>query len=307
MISHYMTKKILITLSGPTASGKTSTAIRLANLLDAEIFSCDSRQFYKEMTIGTAVPEKEELEQATHHFIQHLSIHESYSVGKYEYDAIDALTQYFNHKDIAILVGGSGLYMQAVTEGLDIFPDVSETIRSELGERHRSYGLANLQEELKVLDSEYYNKVDLNNPSRVMRALGVCLSSGKTYSSFLGKPKPIRPFRTFALTMDLQREQLYNQINLRVDDMITKGLLQEAHQLYNFRNLNALQTVGYKELFDYFDEKVSLDKAVSDIKQHTRNFAKRQLTWVRRKEQEAIKIKSNITNNELSELFERMA
>ena len=140
-----------------------------------------------------------------------------------------------------------------------------------------------------------------------MRALGVCLSSGKTYSSFLGKPKPTRPFRTFALTMDVDREQLYNQINQRVDDMVTKGLLQEAHQLYNFRNLNALQTVGYKELFDYFDEKVSLDKAVSDIKQHTRNFAKRQLTWERRKEQEAIKIKSNITNNELSELFERMA
>jgi len=307
MISHYMTKKTLITLSGPTASGKTSMAIRLANLLNAEIFSCDSRQFYKEMTIGTAVPEKEELEQVTHHFIQHLSIHESYSVGKYEHDAIEALNKYFNHKDIAILVGGSGLYMQAVTEGLDIFPDVSESIRTELGERHRSYGLANLQEELKTLDPEYYKQVDLNNPSRVMRALGVCLSSGKAYSSFLGKPKPKRPFQTFALTIDIQRDLLYNQINKRVDNMITKGLIQEAHQLYAFRNLNALQTVGYKELFDFFDEKVSLDKAVSDIKQHTRNFAKRQLTWVRRKEQEAIKIKSNITNNELSELFERMA
>jgi len=300
-----MNKKTLITLSGPTASGKTSMAIRLANLLDAEIFSCDSRQFFKEMTIGTAVPEKAELEQATHHFVQHLSIHEPYSVGKYEHDAIKALTHYFNHKDTAILVGGSGLYMQAVTEGLDIFPDVSETIRTELGERHRTYGLANLQEELKTLDPKYYKQVDLNNPSRVMRALGVCLSSGKTYSSFLGKPKPTRPFRTFALTMDVQRELLYNQINQRVDDMVTKGLLQEAHQLYNYRNLNALQTVGYKELFDYFDEKVSLDKAVSDIKQHTRNFAKRQLTWVRKKEPEAVKIKTSISDNELGRILKK--
>jgi tRNA dimethylallyltransferase len=302
-----MNKKTLITVSGPTASGKTALAIRLANLVDGEIFSCDSRQFYKEMTIGTAVPEKEELEQATHHFVQHLSIHEPYSVGKYEHDAMEALTHYFENKDIAILVGGSGLYMQAVTEGLDIFPDVSESIRTELGERYRTYGLANLQEELKVLDPEFYNKVDINNPSRVMRALGVCLSSGKTYSSFLGKPKPKRPFQTIALTIDLQRDLLYDQINQRVDDMITKGLLQEAHQLYAFRNLNALQTVGYKELFDFFDEKVSLEKAINDIKQHTRNFAKRQLTWVRRKEKDAIRIKPSITKNELSKLFKKMA
>jgi tRNA dimethylallyltransferase len=220
---------------------------------------------------------------------------------------MEALTHYFENKDIAILVGGSGLYMQAVTEGLDIFPDVSESIRTELGERYRTYGLANLQEELKVLDPEFYNKVDINNPSRVMRALGVCLSSGKTYSSFLGNPKPKRPFQTIALTIDLQRDLLYDQINQRVDDMITKGLLQEAHQLYAFRNLNALQTVGYKELFDFFDEKVSLEKAINDIKQHTRNFAKRQLTWVRRKEKDAIRIKPSITKNELSKLFKKMA
>lgn len=299
-----MTKKILITLSGPTASGKTALAIRLANLVDAEIFSCDSRQFYKEMSIGTAVPNKEELSQAPHHFIQHLSIEEPYSVGKYEQDTIEALTKYFSHKDIAILVGGSGLYMQAVTEGLDVFPDVSEATRSKLGDRLNTLGLANLQEELQQLDPTYYQQVDVNNPSRVMRALGVCLSSGQAYSSFLGKPKPKRPFEVLSLTVEIDRNVLYQRINQRVDSMMNAGLLQEAHALYPHRALNALQTVGYKELFDFFDQKIDLEKAVSDIKQHTRNFAKRQLTWVRRKEKTAQKIDTNISNVALSKLIE---
>ncbi|MGB0260511.1 MAG: tRNA (adenosine(37)-N6)-dimethylallyltransferase MiaA [Flavobacteriaceae bacterium] len=298
-----MTKKTLITLSGPTASGKTALAIRLANLVDAEIFSCDSRQFYKEMSIGTAVPNKEELSLAPHHFIQHLSIEEPYSVGKYEQDAIEALTKYFSQKDTAILVGGSGLYMQAVTEGLDVFPDVSEAIRTELGNRLNTLGLANLQEELQQLDPTYYQQVDVNNPSRVMRALGVCLSSGQAYSSFLGKPKPERPFEVLPLTVEIDRNVLYIRINQRVDNMMSAGLLQEAHALYPHRALNALQTVGYKELFDFFDEKIDLEKAVADIKQHTRNFAKRQLTWVRRKEKTAQKIDTNISDTALEKLI----
>lgn len=296
--------KTLITLSGPTAGGKTALAIRLANILDAEIFSCDSRQFYKEMTIGTAVPSDEELSQAKHHFIQHLSIHQAYSVGKFEQDAIRALSDYFTKKDVAILVGGSGLYMQAVTEGLDVFPEVSEDIRNELGERLNTLGMANLQEELQKLDPLYYEKVDINNPSRVMRALGVCLSSGQTYSSFLGKPKPKRPFDVLPLTLEIDRNLLYVRINQRVDAMIQAGLLQEAHTLYPHRELNALQTVGYKELFDFFDGKIDLDQAVADIKQHTRNFAKRQLTWIRRKEKTAQRIQSNFSDTALKELFE---
>lgn len=299
-----MTKKTLITLSGPTASGKTALAIRLANLLNVEIFSCDSRQFYKEMSIGTAVPSIDELSQATHHFIQHISIQETYSVGKYEQDAIKALSAYFSEKDVAILVGGSGLYMQAVTDGLDVFPEVSEAIRTELGEKLNTYGLNHLKEELQKLDPEYYRQVDLNNPSRVMRALGVCLSSGQAYSSFLGKPKPQRSFDVLPLTLEIDRNLLYVRINQRVDAMMRAGLLQEAHALYPHRTLNALQTVGYKELFDFFDQKIDLDKAISDIKQHTRNFAKRQLTWVRRKEINAQKIESHITDIGLKKIFE---
>lgn len=299
-----MTKKTLITLSGPTASGKTALAIRLANLLNAEIFSCDSRQFYKEMSIGTAVPSIDELSQATHHFIQHISIQETYSVGKYEQDAIKALSAYFSEKDVAILVGGSGLYMQAVTDGLDVFPEVSEAIRNELGEKLNTYGLNHLKEELQKLDPEYYRQVDLNNPSRVMRALGVCLSSGQAYSSFLGKPKPQRSFDVLPLTLEIDRNLLYVRINQRVDAMMRAGFLQEAHALYPHRTLNALQTVGYKELFDFFDQKIDLDKAISDIKQHTRNFAKRQLTWVRRKEKNAQKIESHITDIGLKKIFE---
>jgi tRNA dimethylallyltransferase len=300
-----MTRKTLITLSGPTASGKTALAIRLANLFDAEIFSCDSRQFYKEMTIGTAVPSKEELSQAPHHFVQHVSIHEPYSVGKYEQDMMQTLTVYFYKKNVAILVGGSGLYMQAITDGLDVFPQVPESIRTELGERLNTFGLAHLQDELQKLDPVYHQQVDLKNPSRVMRALGVCLSSGQAYSSFLGKPKPKRPFEVMPLTMEIDRSRLYERINQRVDTMMQAGLLQEAHTLYPHRALNALQTVGYKELFDFFDQKIDLDKAVSDIKQHTRNFAKRQLTWVRRKENLAHGVTQNISDATLKTIFDK--
>jgi len=295
--------KTLITLSGPTASGKTALSIRIAKLLGAEIFSCDSRQFYKEMSIGTAVPSASELSAVPHHFIQHKSIQTPYSVGQFEADAMDALTNYFEDYDFAVLVGGSGLYMHAVVEGIDKFPDVPEKIRTELGERLESNGLEDLQLELQTLDPEHYQKMDIQNPSRVLRALGVSLAAGQPYSSFLGQQKPKRPFAVLPLTVDIPRAILYDRINQRVDQMINAGLLQEAQTLYPHRNLNALQTVGYKEVFDFFDQKINLDKAIAQIKQHTRHYAKRQMTWIRKKESNANQISTTISDEDLVKLL----
>lgn len=295
--------KTLITLSGPTASGKTALSIRIAKALGAEIFSCDSRQFYKEMSIGTAVPTESERNEVRHHFIQHKSIQSPYSVGQFEADAIDALTNYFENHDFAVLVGGSGLYMHAVVEGIDKFPDVPEKIRTELGERLESNGLEDLQLELQTLDPEHYQKMDIQNPSRVLRALGVSLAAGQPYSSFLGQQKPKRPFAVLPLTVDIPRAILYDRINQRVDQMINAGLLQEAQTLYQNRNLNALQTVGYKEVFDFFDQKINLDEAIAQIKQHTRHYAKRQMTWIRKKESNANQISTTISDEDLVKLL----
>lgn len=291
--------KTLITLSGPTACGKTDLSIRIAKTLGAEIFSCDSRQFYKEMSIGTAVPSETELKEIPHHFIQHKSIQSPYSVGQFETDAMDALTQYFEKQDFAILVGGSGLYMHAVVEGIDKFPEVLEEIRTALGQRLETNGLEELQQELQSLDPDHYQKIDTQNPSRVLRALGVSLAAGQPYSSFLGQVKPKRPFTVLPLTVDISRELLYNRINERVDQMINAGLLQEAESLYPYRDLNALQTVGYQEIFDFFDQKIDLDEAIAQIKQHTRNYAKRQMTWIRRKESNAEQINPTISDEDL--------
>jgi tRNA dimethylallyltransferase len=291
--------KTLITLSGPTASGKTALSIRIAKALGADIFSCDSRQFYKEMSIGTAVPRETELMEAPHHFIQHKSIQSPYSVGQFEADAMNALTKYFEKHDFAILVGGSGLYMHAVIEGIDKFPEVSEEIRTELGERLENNGLEDLQNELQTLDPEHYQKMDVQNPSRVLRALGVSLAAGQPYSSFLGQQKTKRPFSVLPLTVDISRTILYDRINDRVDKMINAGLLQEAESLYPYRNLNALQTVGYQEIFDFFDQKIELDEAIAQIKQHTRHYAKRQMTWIRRKESNAVQINTTISDEDL--------
>lgn len=291
--------KTLITLSGPTACGKTDLSIRIAKTLGAEIFSCDSRQFYKEMSIGTAVPSETELKEIPHHFIQHKSIQSPYSVGQFETDAMDALTQYFEKQDFAILVGGSGLYMHAVVEGIDKFPEVPEEIRTALGQRLETNGLEELQQELQSLDPDHYQKIDIQNPSRLLRALGVSLAAGQPYSSFLGQDKPKRPFTVLPLTVDISRELLYNRINERVDQMINAGLLQEAESLYPYRDLNALQTVGYQEIFDFFDQKIDLDEAIAQIKQHTRNYAKRQMTWIRRKESNAEQINPTISDEDL--------
>jgi len=266
--------KTLITLSGPTASGKTSIAIRIAKVLGTEIFSSDSRQFYEEMSIGTAVPTAAERKEVPHHFIQHKSIHTPYSVGQFESDAIESLSDYFKQNDIAILVGGSGLYMHAVVHGIDQFPAVSEEIRSLLVKRFETNGLEDLQKELQTLDPDHFENMDIKNPSRVLRALGVCLAAGKPYSSFLNQNKPPRPFEVYPLTVDIPRALLYDRINDRVDQMINAGLLLEAERLYPHRELNALQTVGYKEIFDFFDENIDLDQAIAQIKQNTRHYAK---------------------------------
>jgi tRNA dimethylallyltransferase len=291
--------KTLITLSGPTASGKTALSIRIAKSLGAEILSCDSRQFYKEMSIGTAVPSKTELKEVPHHFIQNKSIQSSYSVGQFEADAMDALTQYFEKQDFAVLVGGSGLYMHAIVEGIDKFAEVPEEIRTALGERLETNGLEDLQNELQTLDPDHYQKMDVQNPSRVLRALGVSLAAGQPYSSFLGQQKPKRPFTVLPLTVDIPRTILYDRINDRVDQMINAGLLEEVESLYPYRDLNALQTVGYQEIFDFFDQKIDLDEAIAQIKQHTRHYAKRQMTWIRRKEVNALQINPTISDEDL--------
>lgn len=277
-----MNQKTLISIVGPTAIGKTALAIGIANAFQTEIISADSRQFYKEMTIGTAVPNKEELSAAKHHFIQNISINDNYSVGDFGKDALSLLDELFKTKDTIVLVGGSGLYVDALTKGLDVFPEVSDQIKSDLQVNIDNKGLSSLQARLKELDPIYYNKADLNNSMRVQRALGVCLAEGKPYSSYIGKKKAMRPFKTIYIGIDAPRPTIYKRIEDRVDQMIDLGLIDEAKQLYPYRDLNALNTVGYKELFAYFDEECSLEIAISEIKKNTRRFAKRQGTWFKK-------------------------
>ncbi len=275
-------EKKLISVVGPTAIGKTKLAIVLANHFNTEIISADSRQFYKEMRIGTAVPSEEELQRAVHHFIQHKTIFEKYSVGDFEKDAIALLEKLYTKRDTVIMVGGSGLYVDAVVKGLDVFPEVEPEIRLQLNKIYKEMGIHYLQEELKKYDSPYYEIVDLGNPHRLIRALEVCIGSGKPYSTFLKKENIRRPFQTITIGITAPRELVYERINNRVDIMIEQGLLKEAKSVYEHRNLNALQTVGYKELFNYFDGIWSLDFAIEEIKKNTRRFAKRQLTWFRK-------------------------
>ncbi len=279
---HYIMIKTLIVLVGPTAIGKTKLSIELAKYFNCEIVSADSRQFYKEMRIGTAVPDKDELEQVTHHFIQHISIRKNYSVGDFEKDALSKLSQLFEENKYTILVGGSGLYIDAVTKGLDSFPNISEEIRSTLKKRFDDEGIESLQQELKVLDPVYFEKVDIQNKHRVMRALEVCIGSGKPYSSFINKSPKKRPFHIIKIGLTAEREIIYERINQRVDLMMEAGLLNEAKNLYPYKSLNALNTVGYKEIFEFIDGNYDLDYAVSEIKKNTRRFAKRQLTWFRK-------------------------
>lgn len=277
-------QKYLIVIGGATASGKTNLSIQLAQYFQAEIFSCDSRQFYREMNIGTAKPTKEELAAAPHHFINSLGIHENYSVGDYEKDVIQALAHYFEEKNIAILVGGSGLYIQAVCEGLDEYPDVPIQIREELETLFQQKGIIALQKELEQIDPIYYAKVDRQNPHRLMRAIAVYRASGQAFSSFQNQKKGNRDFQVIRILLDWEREELYDRINRRVDIMLEEGLEKEAIYLYKHKHLTALQTVGYQEFFDFFDEKIDREEAIRLIKRNSRRYAKRQMTWFRRKE-----------------------
>lgn len=273
---------LLISIVGPTAIGKTRTAITIAQASDCEILSADSRQFYKEMRIGTAVPSAEELAAVPHHFIQHLSIHQGYTVGQFERDALAWLENWYKHHNTAVMVGGSGLYVDAVVKGLDTFPEVPEGIRETLNARLQEEGIGGLQTQLAQLDPAYYQQVDQDNPHRLIRALEVCLASGKPYSYFLNRPKPPRSFKCLLIGLDAPREIIYQRINQRVDMMVEAGLVEEARNLFEFRHLNALQTVGYRELFDHFEGHTDLETAIENIKMNTRRFAKRQGTWFRK-------------------------
>jgi tRNA dimethylallyltransferase len=282
MLEQETTKKYLIVIGGATASGKTRLAIAVAQAFKTEILSADSRQFYREMSIGTAKPTTEELAAAPHHFVGNLSIHDYYSVGDFERDAMVVLDKVFEKNNVAVMVGGTGLFIRAVCEGLDEFPDTPLSIRQYFEDMYEREGIEPLQKLLETVDPEYFAIVDQQNPMRVTRALAVWKSSGKPFSSFRTQSKKTRNFQPIYIVTDLERPILYDRINKRVDVMVAEGLEEEARGLYPFKHLNALQTVGYQELFDYFDGTLSREEAIDKIKQHTRNYAKRQTTWFRK-------------------------
>lgn len=271
--------KILIVIEGPTAIGKTDLAIKVALHFKTEILSADSRQFYREMAIGTAKPSPSELAAVKHYFINSLSVTEDYSAGDFEAEGLKVLKDVFARKDQAVLVGGSGLFIKAITDGFDDLPKATPQTREQLNKICEEQGLEVLQERLKSLDPDYYQHADINNPQRVIRALEVCMSTGKPFSSFRLNIKPPRPFHTIKIGLNTSRDILYQRINQRVDTMLYSGLVDEVKRLLPYRHLNALNTVGYSEVFGYLDGELTLDQAAEAIKQNTRRFAKRQLTW----------------------------
>lgn len=276
-----MEKKLIIIL-GPTAVGKTEYSLQMAEKLHTEILSCDSRQMFREMKIGTAAPTEEELKRVPHHFVGHLSIHDYYSCGKFEIDALAKCNELFQKHDTLIMTGGSMLYIDAICKGIDDVPNIDEELRSSLWKRFETEGIENLQKELRLLDPEYYATVDPKNGKRIIHALEICLQTGKPYSSIRKNSKKERPFTIEKIGITRSREELYERINLRVEKMFQGGLLEEAHSLYPYRELNALNTVGYKELFEYFDGNWTLDYAKQMIQQNTRHYAKKQITWFKR-------------------------
>jgi tRNA dimethylallyltransferase len=274
--------KTLIVIVGPTAIGKTAMAIKVANEFNTEILSADSRQFYKEMEIGTAKPDINELNAAKHHFINSHSVNQLFSTGDFEIEALKTIDQIFKDHDLAIMVGGSGLYVNAVVNGLDEMPEIDLSIREKLNKQFEEEGIKSIQEQLENHDPEYFAKVDQQNPQRMIRGLEVFLSTGKKLSSMLSATKKQRSFKMIKIGLNTDRAILYEQINARVDKMMSLGLLEEVKSLLPYKSNNALNTVGYSELFDFLDHKISLQEAISSIKQNTRRFAKRQLTWFRR-------------------------
>lgn len=278
-MNHEQNTKTLIVIAGPTAAGKTAAAIELAKHYKTVIVSADSRQFYREMSIGTAKPNDEELAAVKHYFINSLSITETFTAGDYEKQSLDLLNDLFKIHNVVILVGGSGLFIKAVCEGFDKFPDPTPGLREKLNIELDEKGIGFLQEKLKTADPEYYGQVDLNNPQRVIRALEVFETAGKPFSSYRKSSTNKRPFRVIKLGLNLSREALYQRINSRVDDMVKQGLVEEVNSLLPYKQLNALNTVGYSELFNYFEGKTDLPTAIELVKQNTRRFAKRQITW----------------------------
>lgn len=269
----------LIVIAGPTASGKTAVGIELARQLSTEIISADSRQFYREMAIGTAKPTPDELAQAPHHFVNSHNITDSFNVGNFEQAGLALLSELFKQHQTAVMVGGSGLYIKAVCEGFDRLPAADSAIREQLNMAYALYGIGYLQDRLKLADPDYYREVDTHNPQRLIRALEVFESSGTPFSSYRTATKTQRPFNILKIGLLLPREKLYERINLRVDEMIKQGLVEEVQSLLSYRHFNALNTVGYSEIFDYLDSKTDLTTAIERIKQNTRRFAKRQMTW----------------------------
>jgi len=276
--------KYLIVILGPTGIGKTALSIEVAKYLGAEIISCDSRQIYKELLIGTAVPEPHELSAVKHHFIGNKSIFDYYNASLFEEEVIELLEKLHAERDFVVMVGGSGMYIDAVVQGIDYLPTIDQELRADLLEKYREFGIEYLRRELKMLDPEYYKIVDLKNPKRILKGLEVSLQTGKPYSSFRINERKPRNFTTVQIGLEMDREILYNRINQRVDKMMQEGLLAEAKQFYEHKALNSLNTVGYKEIFDYLSGEYSLEKAVELIKRNSRHYAKRQLSWFKRDE-----------------------
>tara|TARA_B100001173_G_scaffold195485_1_gene168534 strand:+ start:6714 stop:7610 length:897 start_codon:yes stop_codon:yes gene_type:complete len=297
-----MNNKTLLYITGPTAIGKSKISIFLAKKLNSEIISSDSRQFYKEMAIGTSVPSINDLKTVKHHFIQHKSILEDYSLGDFEKDCIKIINQKFKNHDLLIMTGGSGMYADSIIYGIDKFPEIDKKIRNNLISLFKKNGIKYLQNMLKENDPTYFSKIDLNNHQRIIRALEVSKFTGKPFSSFLGKKKAKRKFKTKILIIEEDRNKLYEKINNRVDLMIKNGLENEVKSLIRHKNKNSLQTVGYKEFFEFFNGKLTRNEAILKIKKNTRNYAKRQITW-NKKYVDAIRVSSNIPINKILNLI----
>lgn len=298
-----MKNKTLVIIAGPTGVGKTSLAIELAQQFASEIISCDSRQFFKELKIGTAAPTEKELSQVKHHLVGNISINDYYNAYLFDKEASSILSEIFKTKNIAFIVGGSGMYIDALTQGIDEIPDIDPELRTEVSNNYQTKGIEHLRNQLKLLDPEYYSIVDLKNPKRLIRAIEICLHTGKTYTHFRKSTKKELPYKTIHLYLKLPRQELYDRINKRVDLMIDQGLENEAWSLYPQRHLNALNTVGYKELFNYFEKTITFEKAIELIKRNSRHYAKKQLSWFKRTEKalwfnpnEKEKIKAFIAN-----------
>ncbi|SQG07216.1 tRNA dimethylallyltransferase [Elizabethkingia meningoseptica] len=298
--------KLLISVIGPTGIGKTKLAIEIAQYLGTEIISCDARQFFKEMPVGTAMPDAEELSAAPHHFIANLSIQDEYSIGKYEKDALAKLEELFQKYDTVVMVGGSGMYERAVIDGLDKLPEANPENIQKLEELLQTEGIAKLQNLLQEADPLYFEKADIENPRRLVRALDIYWQTGKPYSEFLNQGKLKRDFSVMRIGIEAPREVLYERINKRVDIMMEKGLLEEAKALFPFREKTALQTVGYTELFKYMDGEWTLDFAVEEIKKNSRRYAKRQLTWYRKAE-DIQYLQLGYSEEDLNKLFDQLS